>query len=68
MPSGATGPLSSETGALVDIVLWRVFVAIVAGEEGRSDQLGIESVGEAEANSGGQEDKGDGWSWKVTKC
>ena len=54
MPSGATGPVSSETGALVDKVLWRVLVAIAAGEEGRSDQLGIEYVGEAGANSGGQ--------------
>ena len=38
----------------MDKVLWRVLVAIAAGEEGRSDQLGIEYVGEAGANSGGQ--------------
>lgn len=44
MPSGATGPLRSETGALEDKVLWRVLVAIVAGEEGRSDQLEIKRV------------------------
>ena len=47
MPSGATGPLRSETGALEDKVLWRVLVAIVAGEERRIDQLGVEKVGEA---------------------
>ena len=45
MPSGATGPLRSETGALEDKVLWRVLVAIVAGEERRSDQLGVKKVG-----------------------
>ena len=57
MPWGATGPLSSETGALVDKVLWRVLVAIAAGEEGRSDQLGVEKAGEVE---GMEEDKEDG--------
>ena len=54
MPSGATGPLRSETGALEDKVLWRVLVAIVAGEERRGDQLGVEKVGEAGLYGGGQ--------------
>ena len=56
MPSGAIGPLRSETGALEDKVLWRVLVAIVAGEESRSDQLRAEKVGEvgAAVYGGGQ--------------
>ena len=54
MPSGAIGPLSSETGALEDKVLWRVLVAIVAGEERRGDQLGAEKVGEVRVYEGGQ--------------
>ena len=54
MPSGATGPLRSETGALEDKVLWRVFVAIVAGEQIWSDQLGFEKVWEAGVYGGGQ--------------
>ena len=54
MPSGAIGPLSSETGALEDKVLWRVLVAIVAGEERRGDQLGAEKVGEVGVYEGGQ--------------
>ena len=56
MPSGAIGPLSSETGALEDKVLWRVLVAILAGEERRSDQLqlGVEKVGEVGVYGGGQ--------------
>ena len=54
MPSGATGPLRSETGALEDKVLWRVLVAIVAGKGGQSDQVGIGKVGELGVNTGGQ--------------
>ena len=54
MPSGATGPLRSETGALEDKVLWRVLVAIVAGEERRSGQLGVEKIGEPGLCGGGQ--------------
>ena len=54
MPSGAIGPLSSETGALEDKVLWRVLVAILAGKQRRSDQLGAEKVGEVGVYGGGQ--------------
>lgn len=54
MPSGATGPLRSETGALEDKVLWRVLVAILAGEERRNDQLEVEKVGEVGVYRGGQ--------------
>lgn len=54
MPSGATGPLRLETGALEDKVLWRVLVAIVAGEEERSDQLGFEKVGKVGMYGGAQ--------------
>ena len=56
MPSGAIGPLRSETGALEDKVLWRVLVAIVAGEKRRSDQLRAEKVWEVGAGlfGGGQ--------------
>ena len=54
MPSGATGPLRSETGALEDKVLWRVLVAIVARKGGRKDQAGMDKVGEAGVDSEGQ--------------
>ncbi len=54
MPSGATGPLRSETGALEDKVLWRVLVAIDAGGEEQCNQQRVEKVGEAGEKKGGQ--------------
>ena len=51
MPSGATGPLRSETGALEDKVLWRVLVAIVACKGGRRDQVEVEKVREVGVNA-----------------
>jgi hypothetical protein len=64
MPCGAIGPWRSETGALVDRVLSRVFVAILASEEGQRYERGIGKVWEG----GGRVRTKVGWRWKLTKC